>query len=123
MFGGFFFCIFSGNYLIRSVRSRVQRADVQSFNTYIISILVLFFLQVKHHFPTAGQCLVVTSTNSDFRPALKQFYNFYVNNYQMPQHVISADIGQFQELHNGHTKKKNKPEKLRFVLFSANIPR
>lgn len=84
------------------------------FNTYIVAILVIFFLQVKHRYPAAGQCLVVTSTESDYKPILHQFFHFYSKNYQPCCHVLSANIGQFQELVTQRIQKTN-PDKLRFA--------
>lgn len=86
------------------------------FNTYIISILVIFFLQVKHHFPTAGECLAITSTDSDYKPILQQFFQFYFKNYQRKYHVISVHIGQWQQLQAIRIQKTNQ-KKLRYVLM------
>lgn len=110
----------SGNYLIRSVRSCIQKSGCHQFNTYIISILVIFFLQLKHHYPIVRQCLAVTSTDSDYKPVLRQFFMFYLNNYSMSSQIISANIGQWQQLLTSQIQKSN-PDKLRFV-FVFNLP-
>lgn len=86
------------------------------FNTYIISILVIFFLQVKHRYPTVSRCLIVTSTECDYKPILGQFFNFYLKKYQMTQQIISANIGQWQQFNNNGIQKTNL-DKLRFVLL------
>lgn len=107
-------CYLLGNFLIKAVRARVQMGGDNTFNTYIVSILVIFFLQVKHRYPTAGQCLVVTSTESDYIPILYKFYSFYSKNYQPFQHIISTNIGQFQQLQARNIQRSN-PDKLRCV--------
>lgn len=105
-----------GNYLIRSVRSCIQMSGYYHFNTYIICILVIFYLQLKHHYPTVRQCLVVTSTDGDYKAVLRQFFKFYVNNYQMTSQVISANIGQWQHIRPSNVQKSN-PDKLQLVLL------
>lgn len=81
---------------------------------------MIFFLQVKYHYPTVAQCLVVTSTDCDYKPVLGQFFKFYLSKYQMTQQIISANIGQWQQMHpNLQTNhiQRNNPVKIRFVLF------
>lgn len=109
------FLPFLGNYLIKAVRSNIEKSGGNYFNTYIISILVIFFLQVKHRYPTADRCLFITSTDSDYKPILRKFFKFYSSNL-WAQTVISIHIGQWQEL-QANQIKKNKPNKLRFVFM------
>lgn len=73
------------------------------FNTYTISVLVIFFLQMefKASFPPIETLLTTTakinSNISDFKTVLRQFFHFYGNRYQIWNHVISINIGQWQE--------------------------
>lgn len=72
------------------------------FNTYIISVLVIFFLQVNYNLPTVKDMMQNTSriysaNDSNFKPFVQQFFHFYGNNYQIWNHVISPHIGQWQE--------------------------
>lgn len=70
------------------------------FNTYIISVLVIFFLQMNHNFPTIKETSInVCSTISNFKNALKEFFYFYGNHYQIRNHVISTQIGRWQQQH------------------------
>lgn len=82
------------------------------FNTYIISVLVIFFLQTNHKFPTVDQILSnsspIVSNISDFKPFLREFFEFYGNRYQIWNHVISAHIGRWQE-------KRIQPEQIHFT--------
>lgn len=67
------------------------------FNTYVISVLVIFFLQVNHKFPTIDQSLSVRSMIADFKPVLRQFFSFYGNQYEMWHHVINVHVGKWQK--------------------------
>lgn len=113
-----FWFSYLGNYLIRSVHSCIHKDNnphARHFNTYIISILVIFYLQVQHQYPTVGSFLAVTSTHGDYKPILGRFFHFYLNKYQMAQHIISINIGQWQHF-NVNRIQKNNPDKLRFVF-------
>lgn len=72
------------------------------FNTYIISVLVIFFLQVNYKIPTLDNIAnFVSNANTNvpnFKTCPRQFFDFYGNRYQMHNHVISAHIGQWQEM-------------------------
>lgn len=95
------------------------------FNTYIISVLVIFFLQVDHGFPTVDQILgqdsSIDSKASYFKPILGQFFAFYGHRYQMQNHVISAHIGRWQERQMQSEQKNFSTAQQRFVLFENNL--
>lgn len=103
------FKLFPGKFLITYVKiwqNNLYQADIAhfQFNTYIVSVLVIFFLQMEFgeaSFPPVDR-LLTTSANvqsniSDFKPVLRQFFYFYGNRYQICNHVISINIGQWQE--------------------------
>lgn len=91
-----------GEFLITFVRmwqitlNRLGIAQFE-FNTYIISVLVIFFLQVNHKFPTIDRSTAICSMVSDFKPVLRQFFSFYGHQYEIWNHVINVHIGQWQE--------------------------
>lgn len=91
------------------------------FNTYIISILVIFFLQVEYKYPTAEQIVnqkqTICSKILKFEQAIKQFFIFYGNGYQMGNHVISANIGQWKDRHSQPKQKLSAVAEQRFVSF------
>lgn len=74
------------------------------FNTYIISVLVIFFLQVNKKIPkledlpaSQSKC-INTITNVDrvaLKRAIGEFFEFYGKQYQSG-HLISLHIGRWQ---------------------------
>lgn len=121
------FISFSGNILISLVRlllDVLQRSNILNFefNTYTISILVIFFLQVEHKFPTVEQIVSqshgMPSNVPKFKQAMKDFFKFYGQRYQIKEHVISANVGQWQERRTQPKQKLSSGDaKGRFVQF------
>lgn len=118
---------FLGNRLIRFIRmwqgflNQMNIARFE-FNTYTISILVIFFLQTNHKFPTIEQTSVeVRSSISNFKLILKEFFDFYGNRYQIWNHVISTQIGRWQEQRIQPEQKSFKPAQQQFVSFTTLI--
>lgn len=95
------------------------------FNTYTISILVIFFLQVEYKYPKVEQIVNQYQTTSpkipDLEQAIKGFFTFYGKRFQMGNHVISANIGQWQERHNQPKQKLSSAAKQRFVSFIMKL--
>lgn len=84
------------------------------FNTYIISILVIFFLQLHHAFPKLADLPSCEVKSIDFIPQIDQekfkklahqFFEFYGKYYEINCKVISVDVGRWQnrELHSNQT--------------------
>ncbi|XP_031626107.1 uncharacterized protein LOC116342573 isoform X2 [Contarinia nasturtii] len=90
---------------IRTWQNMLNKSGLAKFefNTYIISILVIFFLQMNHKLPRVGDMQSTdnsaskTSNIVSFRDIPQNFFSFYGNSYQMWNHVISAHIGRWQE--------------------------
>lgn len=123
---------FSGNDLISFLRillDALQRQNILNFefNTYTISILVIFFLQVEYKYPTveqiANQGHTIPSKIPELEQAMNDFFEFYGKRYQIGNHVISANIGQWQR-RRSQPQQKLSPgtAKGRFVylIFYAN---
>lgn len=101
------------------------------FNTYTISILVIFFLQMDHKYPTIGQTSInVPSTVSNYKRILKEFFNFYGKRYQISSsnqdtdHVISIQIGRWQERRIQPEQTFFNPAQQQFVfsfLYDYNV--
>lgn len=70
------------------------------FNSYIISVLVIFFLQVKRNFPTFKDLLAFRINrfplNGHFNQFLHDFFSFYGYNFDAEKHVISLHVGKLQ---------------------------
>lgn len=77
------------------------------FNTYIISVLVIFFLQLNQNFPKLSD---VPASNSKFihhvpcrvekekiKQTIASFFKFYGEKFQMKRQIISVNIGRWQE--------------------------
>lgn len=120
--------VFLGNFLITYIRTwqifmnRLCIARFE-FNTYIVSILVIFFLQVEFgedSFPTVDELLQanasVNSNISNFRPILRQFFYFYGHRYQMWNHIISINIGRWQERRVQAEQRCFSPAQQRFAF-------
>lgn len=74
------------------------------FNSYIISVLVIFFLQNKRNFPKLidlprhhNKCVdhVFSVDNETLNETARQFFEFYGKEYKMESHLISINIGQW----------------------------
>lgn len=102
---------------IRTWQITLKRLEIAQFefNAYIISVLVIFFLQMNYDFPTIEKT-VVRSTVSNFKSALKGFFNFYGNQYDIPNHVISTQIGRWQQRYVQPDEILFDPAQKQFVL-------
>lgn len=72
------------------------------FNTYIISILVLFYMQVKHELPKVNDIPSMAFKNVkilpkiDFSHIVQEFFYFYGKTFDSKTHLISVNIGKWQ---------------------------
>lgn len=78
------------------------------FNTYIIAVLVIFFLQMNYKFPKIKdvpptQCKRIDDIpNIDkdhLKKAIGEFFHFYGQKLEVGKHLISTNIGRWQERH------------------------
>lgn len=76
------------------------------FNTYIISVFVIFFLQYKKEFPEVKKlpknqtkCInkVCVVNGSDVKQSICEFFEFYGNKYEPKNQMISIHIGKWQD--------------------------
>lgn len=106
--------IFTGYHLIAYVRawqiSLNEMAEKNGlcafrFNTYIISILVIFFLQLNQKFPKLADLPSYQVKSIDFVPKIdkeelkrvtRQFFEFYAKYYEINYKIISIDVGRWQ---------------------------
>lgn len=86
-------------------------ASVFQFNTYMICVLVIFFMQVNYDAPIAqdvhsirSNSTAISNADASFRKdltvfdkILADFFWFYGQRYQIWNHVISLSIGRWQE--------------------------
>lgn len=94
------------------------------FNTYILTELVIFFLQTNYNFPKLSQVPSSKSTFISHVPPVEQtkleqmvgqFLKFYGEQYQVKNHLISLHIGQWQHRHADNQQINLTPEQKRFV--------
>lgn len=133
--------IFTGRQLIAYVRAwqnvvndlATQHGDAAfHFNTYIISVLVIFFMQVQYDLPTAGDVSILVASGKanlsrqsileeqkDFNRILYEFFHFYGIRYEINNHLISVRIGRWQEQKLTQQQKYFTPEqkRLAFIVF------
>lgn len=106
---------FSDYHLIAYVRywqNAVNKILIQKglngsgFNTYIISVLVIFFLQINQKFPKLADIPPSHSKSINHVPhvdkeilkqTVYQFFKFYGDKFQMSRQIISVNIGRWQE--------------------------
>lgn len=98
------------------------------FNTYIISVLVIFYLQLKQNFPKLANVQVFQETTIDHIPSvakdllkrsIREFFEFYGNFYKMKDHLISVRIGQWEDYRLEIGEVIDSPEQKRF--FSTHF--
>lgn len=93
------------------------------FNTYTIAILVIFFMQVNYEMPLRSELADAkkkpgASLKKDIKnidKMLADFFYFYSNRYQVWNHVISVNIGRWQERRIQDQQKHFLPDQKRYV--------
>lgn len=104
------------------------------FNTYLISVLVIFFMQVNYDVPIIQEIASVRSNKDAMKKAteslkkematfdkiLADFFWFYGQRYQIWNHVISLNIGRWQERRIQDQQKFFKSNQKRCVEMFEN---
>lgn len=92
-----------------------------NMNSYIIAVLVIFYLQLNHKLPTVtdlastiAQGMKVSAKNS-FGQLVKGFFSFYGKIFDAKSHLISANVGKWQQKRQGGQKHFTAAQK-RFLL-------
>lgn len=77
------------------------------FNSYITSVLVIFYLQLNQNFPKLADVPKASRTKSIdkvppvdahlLKQSIRQFFEFYGNFYDFKKHVISVHVGQWED--------------------------
>lgn len=89
------------------------------FNGYIISVLVIFYLQLKHDFPIVKNLQFKLSDKASFLPKesltdiVMGFFKFYGKTYEISTHLISLNVGKWQEKRLQQGQKNVTPERKR----------
>lgn len=90
-------------------------------NSYIIAVLVIFYLQVKHELPTVPELPLVIANGikiipkNSFDELVKGFFEFYGNIFESKMHLISVNVGKWQQKSQGEPNQVSPVEK-RFVF-------
>lgn len=129
------FSSFAGYHLIAYVRAwqiAINESAVQNgcqfafrFNTYIISVLVIFFLQLNYDFPKLEDLPWSQSkfidhvpplqvNKADLKRAVKQFFEFYGRKYEKCK-LISLDMGRWQNQRLDKQQTTLTPDRQKFV--------
>lgn len=105
------------------------------FNAYIISVLVIFFMQVNYDIPAISDIGTIKSNPDALKKAsaslkkdmtnidkmLADFFWFYGQRYQIWNHVISLNIGRWQERRIQDQQKHFLPNQKRYVDFYGKL--
>lgn len=110
-------CKFSGYHLIAYVRAWLNALNEVAvvkgahfafrFNTYIVSVLVIFYLQMNRNFPKSADvppshttCVDCVSQNVDkeyLKRSISEFFEFYGKKYELKNQLISVSIGHWED--------------------------
>lgn len=99
---------------IRAWQNALNEAAVEKgarfafhFNTYIISVLVTFYLQMKRNFPKLAdvpsshiKCmdrLLLKVDKEYLKRSINEFFEFYGRNFVLTNQLISVNIGRWQD--------------------------
>lgn len=99
------------------------------FNTYMISVLVIFFMQVNYDVPIIQEMASIRSNKDALKKSvaslkkdldsldkiLADFFRFYGHRYQIWNHMISLNIGRWQERRIQDQQKLFMPNQKRSV--------
>lgn len=84
------------------------------FNTYTISVFVLFFLQMNYNFPTVKMLSenIQLPSCGDICQLAKEFFELY-RKIEISKHLISLNVGKWQERELQPTQRIFSPEQKR----------
>lgn len=84
------------------------------FNTYTISVFVLFFLQMNYNFPTVKMLSETIQKPScgDICQIAMEFFELY-RKIEISKHLISLNVGKWQERELQPAQKNFSPEQKR----------
>lgn len=101
------------------------------FNSYIISVLVIFYLQLNQNFPKLAKVSASQANSIDNLPSvdvhllkqsIRQFFEFYGNFYEIKERVISVHVGQWEDREFRRDQEHEyTPEQKRFVCAIQHI--
>lgn len=105
------------------LNEEASKSGLVSFtmNSYIIVVLVIFYLQVNHDLPTVTELPLVIASGIKFSPKngfgefVKEFFEFYGNTFEPKMHLISVNVGKWQQKEQREQKHFTSAQK-RFVI-------
>lgn len=92
-------------------------------NSYIITVLVIFYLQLNHELPTAIELPSAIAKGIKFPPKnsfgqfVKEFFDFYGKTFESKSHLISVNVGRWQQKEQGEQKHFTPAQKRLVLLF------
>lgn len=114
---------------LQNVLNSQDTSESVHFNTYILSILVIFFLQKSFNFPKLKDLPSTQLTSIDnnvpidkdtLKKAIKGFFKLY-EKYEVGKHLIDLNIGRWQERQLQSSQTIFSPEQKRFAFISHVI--
>lgn len=97
--------------------SKKELAAVFNMNSYIIAVLVIFYLQLNIDLPTVAELPLTFPKRSKFSPIksfdelVKGFLNFYGKTFEPKMHLISVNVGKWQQKELGDQRNFTSPQK------------
>lgn len=98
-----------------------------NMNTYIIAVLVIFYLQLKHGLPTVTELQLMLenktkfTSNNKLGDFVKEFFEFYGKTFEYKSHIISLNVGKWQQKVQ-EDQKHFTPEQKKFVTLRVYFP-
>lgn len=93
-------------------------------NSYMTSILVIFYLQLNHNYPKLNELSTTNKVNFSFNIGLGElvrgFFKFYGCTYEVVSHLISLNVGRWQEKQLKKEQSRFSPEQKRFCPHFMN---
>lgn len=81
-----------------------------NMNSYIIAVLVIFYLQLNHDVPIVAELSSAIANGSKYLPRksfdefVKEFFKFYGQTFEPKMHVISVHVGKLQQREQAEQK-------------------
>lgn len=87
-------------------------------NSYVIAVLVIFYLQLSCEVPTVTDLSLAIANESTFSPKksfdeyVKEFFKLYGQKFELNVHLISVHVGKWQQKDHRNQKPFSSPQKM-----------
>lgn len=110
-----------------ALNERASKCGLIAFvmNTYVMAVLVIFYLQFSHGLPTVTELPTAISngtkftTKKSFGHFVKEFFDFYGKSFEPNSHLISLHVGRWQQKEQKGQKHFTSGQKM--YVFSSYL--